>query len=218
MNKKQRSEKDKRSETFLSKIKDFWKWLNESDSWLATVLWIIIFYIMIRYLIYPVLGFFLGTPYPIVAIVSGSMEHRGSFDEWWNRKTILGYTQGMWYELNNITKEMFLSFHFKNGLNKGDVLILRGKKAEDINVGDVIVFSTPSGKAVIHRCVKKWEKDGKIYFQTKGDANPGVGRNDAIKEDEISQDRLIGVAWIRIPWLGYPKAWLEDLINWLRKL
>ncbi|MEM2115375.1 MAG: signal peptidase I [Candidatus Woesearchaeota archaeon] len=200
-----------KKQSFVYTLKKFWRWLNTSDSILATIVWLVIIYVSMRYVLYPTLGFFLKTPYPIVAVVSRSMEHKGSFEEWWN-SGMYNITQSQIYGSFNITLQQFKSFPFPNGLKKGDVILLYGKSPEEIEIGDVIVFSTPSGKAVIHRCVAKWNEDDVWYFTTKGDANLGIAKDHSIQEFKIHQNRLLGVAFFRIPYLGLPKAWLEDLL------
>ena len=57
-------------------------------------------------------------------------------------------------------------------INAGDVII--GKKANEnnIKIGDVITFSSiNSGATITHRIVDITNKDGKRYYQTKGDNN-----------------------------------------------
>jgi signal peptidase I len=147
----------------------------------------------------------LGTTHPIVAVVSGSMEHDGSFDDWWGSVACESRrcTQSAYYNEYNITRKKFLEFKFKNGFNKGDIMVLKGGKPEKINVGDIIVFKSNRPDPIIHRVIKKWEKDGKFYFQTKGDHNlhsyPEFG------EESINEDNVIGKAVVRIPYLGWIK-------------
>ena len=59
--------------------KDIWKsswnffWKSDSAaSWIANV---VVAFLVIRFLFYPLLAIILGTPFPIVAVVSESMEH-----------------------------------------------------------------------------------------------------------------------------------------------
>src|SRR3989344_6252583 len=103
------------------------------------------------------LGFLLQTSHPVVAVVSESMEHNNGFDGWWSKG-------GEWYTANNIKKEDFEAFPLKNGFNKGDIMVLKGKKAEDIKVGDVVVFWSAKRDPIIHRVVKKWQDKGDYYF------------------------------------------------------
>ncbi len=200
----------------VQQLKEGIKWLNESDSVLADIIWLILIYIFIRYLLFPGLGLLLGTNYPVVAIVSTSMEHHGSLNQWWNSKACsYCLPQREWYLEHNISFDEFNKFPFKNGLDKGDVMILKGEKPQNIKVGQILVFKTPAGIAVIHRVVKKWKEDGKYYFQTKGDANPISGNSPEILETRISQDRVIGVAVARIPWLGWIKIIINDTFSFL---
>src|SRR3989344_5610508 len=105
-------------------------WNDDSPwSWIANV---IVAFLVIRFLVYPLLGVVLGTSYPIVAVVSESMEHglsngilcgqqpeefRQSFDNYW-------HACGKWYEQRNITQDDFSTFPFRDGFDKGDVIVL----------------------------------------------------------------------------------------------
>ena len=111
---------------------------------------------------------------------------------------------------------MFFEFSSKNGFNKGDMMILRGKSIEDIEVGNVLVFQSGRPDPVIHRIVKKWQEDSKYYFQTKGDNNPDSIHSGFADEMKISEDRVIGIAVARIPLLGWVKILFVDLISLLR--
>ena len=64
-----------------------------------------------------------------------------------------------WYTLNGISKDEFAEFPFKNGFNKGDIIVLKGKKPEYIEVGDVIVFWSAKRDPIIHRVVRKWQEN-----------------------------------------------------------
>ncbi|MDP7116290.1 MAG: signal peptidase I [Candidatus Woesearchaeota archaeon] len=169
-------------------LKKVWHFLWEEDSFASWIVNIIVAFILIKFIVYPGLGFLLGTSFPIVAVVSGSMEHQGGFDEWWSR-------QEATYSDFQITESDFKSYRFKNGFNTGDIMILTSGK--QIGVGDVVVFWTSRPDPIIHRVVKIEENS----FQTKGD------RNIASNPDEkhINKDQVVGKAWLRIPWLGWVK-------------
>src|SRR3989338_1101101 len=187
-------------------MKKFWWFIWEDNSiwsWIANV---ILAFVLIKFVVYPLLGLMLSTSHPIVAVVSGSMEHQGSFDEWWA-------SQQKWYVSRNITKEQFSEFPFKNGFNKGDIMFLIGKSPSDIESGDVIVFSANRPDPIIHRVVGKWNSDGKIHFQTKGDFNQGFAN---VNEEDISEERVIGRALFRVPFLGYVKIAFMEMINLFR--
>jgi len=197
---------DKRELKAISK--KVWYFIWESNSIWSWIVNIILAFIIIKFLVYPGLGFLLQTTHPIVAVVSESMEHNGNFDQWWD-------SQNQWYTVNNITKEEFKSFSFKNGFNKGDIMILKGTEPENIKTGDVIVYYGRLPDPIIHRVVKIEEKDNTYYFQTKGD------HNTAPDNIEIKPELVVGYnkyqktskAVVRIPLLGYIKIGFVSIIN-----
>ena len=90
-------------------------------------------------------------------------------------------------------------------INRGDVVII--KKTTDldsINIGDVLVYDYHN-HLIVHRLTNKIKVDNKYYFYTKGDANKD--------EDSyaIEEDMVIGTTSIRIPYLGLPTVWLNEL-------
>ena len=225
---KKKKAKKKKPERFLSKL---WYFIWEDDSLLSWIVNIILAFILIKFVVYPGLGLVLGTSHPIVAVVSGSMEHRMvSTGEGAETYTICGkvfgekayinfdkYWEfcGSWYEDNAlITKEDFSGFLYKNGFNTGDLMILVGKKPKKIEVGEIIVFQGNRAAPIIHRVIKKWDKDGKYYIQTKGDHNVASWGF----ESEITEDKIIGKALIRVPLLGWIKMGFVKVVNVLAQL
>ncbi len=190
-------------------FKKLWYFIWEDNSIWSWIVNILLAFILIKFIVYPGLGLALGTSYPIVAVVSDSMEHNGlSFDEWWAGKS-------NWYIEYDITKQEFNDFKLKNGFNKGDIIILKGASPADLRVGEVIVFKVGRPDPIIHRIVKKWEEDDNYYFQTKGDKNSDSIKESDLDETRVSEKQLIGKAMLRIPWLGYIKIWFVDLLNFL---
>jgi signal peptidase I len=202
-----------------SLLKRVWHFIWDDDSIWSWIVNVILAFVLIKFVLYPGIGFLLGTTHPVVAVVSGSMEHRtadgmicgvrpenyrSDFDTFWQ-------TCGSFYAPFNITSNMFNKFYFKNGFNTGDIIVLVGKKPADINVGDVIVYTANQPDPIIHRVIAKWYRDGKYYFTTKGDHNPGM----LPFEEEIVQERVVGKAVFRIPALGYIKIWFVQLLQLL---
>ncbi len=186
-------------------LKDAWNFIWHSDSLLSWIVAFILAFIIVKYVIYVGLGLIFGTGFPIVAVVSGSMEHEGmDFDSWWDENY-------RWYESNDISKEDFNEFSFKNGFNKGDIMILFGTEAKDINKGDILVFEANSKYPVIHRTVKIWSQGDEMHFQTKGDNNPRVFSE--LGENDIAEDKIVGKAVFRIPLLGWVKIIFTELIG-----
>ena len=186
-------------------FKKIWHFIWYEDSLASWVVNVILAFIIVKFIFYPGVGFLLGTSYPIVAVVSGSMEHNTNFDAWWdsNRDFYLNF---------NISKEEFSGFYFKNGFNKGDIMILIGKEPESINIGDVVVFRGSLSDPIIHRAIKKFNEGNEYYFQTKGDNN-GASRGDELK---ISKKEIIGKAVIKVPFLGWVKIWFVDMLSLLK--
>ena len=113
---------------------------------------------------------------------------------------------------------MFSNFDFKNGLNIGDVIILKGKSPEEIEIGEVLVF-IPGDKRwysqngpVIHRVIeKKNNENGEIVFTTKGDNNPEIASGNF--ERNIREEQILAVAEYRIPYIGYLKVGLVRILE-----
>lgn len=193
-----------------------WYFIWHEDSIESWIINVILAFVLIKYLVYPGLGLVLGTSYPIVAVVSGSMEHQQNFDEWWN-------SADTWYKKTGITKEEFSKFPMKNGFNRGDIIVLVGAKPEKIKTGDIIVFRGAQVNArpdpIIHRIVNKSYKETELVFQTKGDnyiTNPGsingCSAFGCLYESDIRESQIIGKAFIRVPYLGYVKIWAVDFV------
>ena len=190
--------------------KKTWHFIWEDDSIWSWLVNIVLAFVLIKFIVYPGLGFLLQTSHPVVAVVSESMEHNARFDEWWDKSS-------NWYTTNNINKQDFNSFPLKNGFNKGDIMVLRSKNYKDINIGDVIVFWSAKKDPIIHRVVRKRDDNGVYYFQTKGDnykTNPISIKNPPyLDETNIAQEQIVGNAVLRIPLLGYIKIWFVELVN-----
>jgi signal peptidase I len=200
--------------------KRLWDFFWNDDSiwsWLANI---VVAFLLIRFLVYPVLGVVLGTSFPIVAVVSESMEHglhnnilcgerfddfQDSYDNYWE-------VCGSWYEDREITKEQFSKFPFKSGFDKGDVIILWRANKGNVKVGDVLVFQGNKPQPIIHRVVDAWEENDKYYYHTKGDHNKGSIEG-PLGETRISESRLLGKGAVRIPYLGWLKILFVDAVR-----
>ena len=181
---------------FKKILKKTWHFIWHDDSIWSWIVNILLALILVKFIIYPGLGLILSTPFPIVAVVSSSMEHNSNFEEWWD-------SNSEWYINNGITREQMIEFPFHNGFNKGDIMVLRGIKPENLGIGQILVFNGNSQDPIIHRVVDKKIENNKYMFTTKGDNNPIP--YSAIGETSITEDKILGRAIFRIPLLGWIK-------------
>ena len=201
--------------------KGFFNWLWNSDSVISYIVFLAIIFVIVKFIFLPGLGLIFGTSLPLAIVESSSMEHyaleqtTGNFDicgtnygkkayldaeEYWK-------TCGSWYEQNtNINKSAFQSFKLSNGFRKGDLVIIFGKKPENIKVGDILIFVTNRAHPIIHRVIST------NPLETKGDHNPGQLE----EEKNIKQEQIIGVAVAKIPYIGWVKLFFVELFNRLK--
>ena len=84
-------------------------------------------------------------------------------------------------------------------IHSGDLIICRTAKADEIAVGDVIVFVDPEGNGtsiVTHRVTEIETKDGQRLMHTQGDAN------NTADPTPIAPDKLLGRYVRRLPGMG----------------
>ncbi len=195
--------------------KKAWHFIWEDNSvwsWIANIL---LAFLIIRYIFYPVMGFALGTSHPVVAVVSTSMEHPGGFDEWWNTECCLDNPKlclvrkpqsEIYNDFYSVNKDEFREFSYKNGFNKGDLMVLVGPKS--LEKGDIIVYVTDKyPEPIIHRIVRINETTN--VYSTKGDRNCRT----ADFEASVGEDQIIGKAVLKIPFLGWLKVLFVDLLK-----
>lgn len=209
-------------------LKKIWKFIWDDDSIWSWIVNIVLAFVLIKFLIYPGLGFVFGTTHPVVAVVSGSMEHKLTYNErnqlnmcgnYYEEKKPVNFDVfwedcGEFYHAYDINKLEFAKFPMKNGFNTGDIIVLFGKKPEKLKVGDIIVFKANQPDPIIHRIIKKWtDESGEYHFQTKGDHNSESISYIKVYETDITKDRIVGNAVFRIPYLGYIKIWFMDLLK-----
>jgi len=188
--------------TIKKTAKKTWNFLWNSDSPSSWFVDLIIAFVLVRFVIFPLLGLLLATSLPLVVIESGSMHHdAANFDDWW-------LTNSGWYENEEISKEEFSNWRFNNGLDKGDIIITKGKDSYEI--GDIIIFTTNVQKTpIIHRIVLY--NDTLQHFETKGDNNP----TQLPYEKLIREGQVVGSAWARIPKIGWIKLAIVEFIRGL---
>ena len=167
--------------------KKIWNYLKKDtwDSWLVSI---VLLFLIIKFVFFPVMSLATGSPLPLVVVESCSMYHGISFDEWWSRNSA-------WYEQRNISKEDFKEFSSHNGLNKGDIILV--VKRAEYKEGDIIIYnpSVQTAHPIIHRIISTPD------IETKGDHN-----SEQISfEKSISNKQILGKSIIRIPLIGWVK-------------
>jgi signal peptidase I len=190
------------------KLKKLWDFLWKSNSIWSWIIDLILIFIIVKFIFFPVMGLILATPLPFVIVESNSMHHDGNFDEWYSEF-------GLWYENNEITKEEILKWPYDNGLDKGDIIVVLGKNPSEYEVGDIIIFKTEVQTIpIIHRLVDIEQDENEFLFSTKGDNNQAqliyFGFN---VEKDINQENIFGKAAFRIPYLGWAKLFFVELFS-----
>lgn len=155
----------------------------------------IILYIVLGYLIavgaQKGLGYALDTDYPIVAVVSTSMQHD-------NPETYRG-----WFVQQNFTQEEMREWGFKRGMIKGDIVVVHGALFENLKVGDVIVYKFENRPPIIHRIVGMSKVGNETYAYTKGDNNARMDQE--LGMPPIGEKNVKGRAVAHAPLLGWVK-------------
>lgn len=136
----------------------------------------------------------LGTPYPALAVASGSMcevqpDGGNGCDGW--------------------------SHPFGRTLHTGDLIIIKAVDPKQIVTGlqpngDIIVFHSPiSPELIVHRAIANKTENGLIYFETKGDwTGPDITKADGW--GWVPQTAVVGVVVMRIPWLGHLALFMRE--------
>ncbi|MFH0831341.1 MAG: hypothetical protein V1886_00530 [archaeon] len=182
-------------------IRKFWWFIWESPSAWSWIIDLILLYILVKFVFFPVAGLMAGTSLPSVIVESGSMHHSGNFEEWWNNF-------GSWYEEHNISINDAMNWQFTNGIDKGDIILVSGRIEGNLKVGDVIIFDAGQSKPIIHRVISISGNIG-----TKGDNNA----EQLSAEKEIEKEKIVGRAIFRIPKIGWAKLIFVELANSLSK-
>lgn len=96
-------------------------------------------------------------------------------------------------------------------LRPGDLLVLQGRSAEQIQVGDIIVYedSWYTEAPIVHRVVDIDIIDEEYHFITRGDANSGNDPGDR------TIDEVVGVVVFCIPFIGNVSIFLRTPAGWL---
>lgn len=102
-------------------------------------------------------------------------------------------------------------------IEKANFLGLHEINTSDLKVGDIIIYqATWFPEPVIHRIISKGKTpDGKLYYITKGDNNPGpdpvVVYPEQVEAKAVSFGKNPGESPLIIPKIGYITLWIRGL-------
>jgi len=200
-----------------SDIKEVWKkiwdFLWNDDSIWSWIVSLILAFIIVKFIFFPLLSLIFANSMPLVVVESSSMHHpasflgdtfgtRGAFNIWWD-------VQGNWYESRNITQQEAALWPIRTGFEIGDIVLLSGYNKNKLKIGDIIIFNAGQAHPIIHRIINITNINGQTYYSTKGDNNP----EQLSIEKQIPQSSVIGKAIFKIPKLGWVKLWFTKLIS-----
>lgn len=191
--------------------KKVWNFIWHEDSVWSWIVSLILAFIIVKFIFFPLLSLIFASPLPLVVVESGSMHHPGSFlgnifstqtsfNEWWTQSS-------NWYLENNINKEKASSWKLRTGLEIGDIVLISGRGT--IKVGDIIVFQANQVYPIIHRVINITEVDNELVYSTKGDNNPGQ----LSAEKQIKESQILGKALFRLPKIGWIKLFFVKLFS-----
>jgi signal peptidase I len=185
-------------------LKKFWNFVWHDDSLLGWITSLIVIFLIVKFIFFPILFLLTGTSLPLVVVESCSMYHGNNFNDWWT-------DQSSKYEQFNIDKEKFKSFPMKNGFNKGDIIFAIGANTEKIDIGKIIIFNANQRHPIIHRAVTKQGEGNTGIVSTLGDSKNNPKQHPF--EKSIADNQIIGEAVFKIPYVGWIKLFFFEAIK-----
>ena len=197
--------------------KSIWFLVWKDDSFMGWILSLILLFVLIKFIFFPVLGLVTGTTLPLAIVESCSMYHQGNlfsdFSSWFT-------AHEQKYAQFSINESSFSGFTMKNGFNKGDIIFITWVKPGDVKIGDIIIYNSGTNPSpIIHRVVSIRMQNGSYVFSTIGDNNweqfsidqPSYVNPNRIDEINVSSSQVIGEARLKlVPYLGWVKLIFYD--------
>ena len=200
-------------EQWKQRGKDTYQFIFYEDSVVSNLAFAVVAYIVIKYALFPLIGWMTGTSLPIVAVISQSMHHP---EAWWTDDRAVcdngPCSQEAFYEQYGIDQAIFQSYPFNNGFNRGDIMLVSAHSSYE--PGDVVIYQRPRGTPVIHRVIDT-NSDGSYVVKGDNNRRPLPDRNYQYQFSEyrLPADRIEGAAYARIPYVGYVKLALVEAVN-----
>ena len=232
--------KKKAPKTTWQKI---WYFIWDDDSVWSWIVNIVIAFVLIKYLIYPGLGFAFGTTHPVVAVVSGSMEHKMvhpciTYDRYADGRLVCKAYDPNRYQIcgvNSDKKERVNTAYFwetcggfYSSYNITEESFSKFSMKNGFNTGDIIVLfgSKPQnikvGDVIVFRTNQRDPIIHRVINKWEENGKSYFqtkgdhNENSYAFESKIAEEQLVGKAVFRIPFLGNVKIWFVDLLHLLR--
>lgn len=93
--------------------------------------------------------------------------------------------------------------------SRGDIVIFKkvsDEELQELPINSIIVYSKQD-QNIAHGIIDKIEKNGKIYYQTKGI------NNEEPDMKLVETEQIKGIYVFHIKYMGYPSIWLYDYFN-----
>lgn len=125
-----------------------------------------------------------------------------------NGSFIMGSICLIWFIVGvfSVYPKVILTGSMEPVIEPGDIILIKKfetrEQIEALDVGDVIVFKR-EGKSISHRIINIVQQEGRVLYETKGDANQSADTT------WVSLQNLEGKMVRVIPKLGLPSLWLK---------
>lgn len=219
-----------------------WHFIWEDNSIWSWIVNIILAFVLIKFIVYPLLGFVLGTNFPIVAVVSSSMEHRSipnciqttqaeSFG--FDVEKCVSYNYVLCSESFDKKKSFDIDEYWDvcgpwyisyTNITKED--FKNFKFSNGFNKGDIMILSGAKpenikvGEVIVFRSSQTQLTDPIIHRVVNTGENDGIwyavtkgDHNPRSDNGYVTEDKIVGKAMVRIPLLGYIKIWFVELVK-----
>ena len=80
------------------------------------------------------------------------------------------------------------------------------EEISNLKINDIIKYRL-GNHTIVHRIVKIKEEKGEKVFITKGD------NNNAVDQEVVHIDQVMGIVRFKIPKIGYPTVWLSEFFD-----
>lgn len=97
-------------------------------------------------------------------------------------------------------------------INVSDAIVVK-RGNEELEIGDIITFSSSDpynfGMVITHRIMKIYEKDGLVFYKTKGDNNNNYDNY------LVSKNRVYGKVIFKIPYIGILQNFISTTFGFI---